>query len=168
MTANVVHPAELERMLQARVTEARSKRPAARRPQARSGQRRARRGSVALIAGAMLALSAAAAWASHGSDIIDLTGDGDQVIHNDSIFTQGGLGAGTGNFDPYLTLSPGGSARDLTLWFTVDRIDALYRLLKQRQLRAAQAGESAETLEVRFERTSTNPSTAAGSSASVT
>ena len=109
MTANVVHPAELERILQARVETARAKRATGRRAHARPGARRARRGSMALFAGLTLALSAAAVWASHGSAFIDLTADEAQVTHNDAIFTQGGLGAGTGNFDPYLTLSPGGS-----------------------------------------------------------
>ncbi len=60
------------------------------------------------------------------------------------------LSLGGGRF----TLSPGGSARDVTLWFTVDAIEPLYRLLKQRQLRAAHAalaGESSEEPEVRTE-----------------
>jgi ankyrin repeat protein len=52
-----------------------------------------------------------------------------------------------------LALSPGGASRDVTLWFTVDRIDRLYRLFKQRQLAAAQAvlsGAPFEQPEVRF------------------
>lgn len=110
MTANVVHPADLERMLQARVVAAHSKRVMGHRSHPSSGARRVRRSSLALVAGAMLALSAAAAWASHGSEFIDLTADAAQEEHNGAIFTQGGLGAGTGNFDPYLTLSPGGSS----------------------------------------------------------
>ena len=110
MTANVVHPAELERVLQARVVAAHSKRVMGHRSHASRGARRVRRSSLALVVGSMLALSAAAAWASHGSEFIDLTANAAQEEHNGAIFTQGGLGAGTGNFDPYLTLSPGGSS----------------------------------------------------------
>lgn len=70
----------------------------------------AHRRLLALVGATALALSAAAVWASHGGSIIDLTDDEARVEHNDAIFTQGGVGAGTGNFDPYLTLSPGGSS----------------------------------------------------------
>jgi hypothetical protein len=55
--------------------------------------------------------------------------------------------------DPALILSAGGSARDVTLWFTVDAIDPLYRLFKERQLRVAQAALSGQPIdqpEVRF------------------
>jgi hypothetical protein len=69
----------------------------------------ARRRLTALIGASILALAAATAWASHGGSFIDLTADGTQIEHNDALLTQGGVGAGTGNFDPYLTLSPGGS-----------------------------------------------------------
>jgi hypothetical protein len=57
-----------------------------------------------------LAAGATAAWANHGGSFIDLTANNSVVTHNTAVFTQGGVGAGTGNFDPYLTLSPGGSA----------------------------------------------------------
>jgi hypothetical protein len=56
-----------------------------------------------------LAAGATAAWANHSGSYIDLTIDNAQVTHNSAIFTQGGVGAGTGNFDPYLTLAPGGN-----------------------------------------------------------
>jgi ankyrin repeat protein len=54
------------------------------------------------------------------------------------------------------TVSPGGAAspRDTSLWFFTDRVQELYELLKERQLRAAQAaltGDSSQESEVRFE-----------------
>jgi hypothetical protein len=112
MTANVVHPAELERMLQARVAEARLARGAMRRPaHPRSSGRSMRRprGIATLVATTAMALGVATVWATHGGSFIDLTVDDTQITHNDAIFAQGGVGAGTGNFDPYLTLSPGGN-----------------------------------------------------------
>jgi catechol 2,3-dioxygenase-like lactoylglutathione lyase family enzyme len=55
-----------------------------------------------------------------------------------------------------LTVSPGGTAspRDTSLWFFTDRVQELYELLKERQLRAAQGaltGGSSQESEVRFE-----------------
>jgi len=55
-----------------------------------------------------------------------------------------------------LALSPGGTAspRDVSLWFFTDRVQELYELLKERQLRVAQAalaGGSSKEPEVRFE-----------------
>ena len=67
MTANVVHPAELERMLQARVAETRSKRADRAAPRKRSSGRRFGRGSSALVVGIVLALSATAAFADSGA-----------------------------------------------------------------------------------------------------
>jgi hypothetical protein len=54
------------------------------------------------------------------------------------------------------TLSPGGTAgpRDVSLWFFTDRVQELYELLKERQLRAAQApltGGFSQEPEVRFD-----------------
>jgi catechol 2,3-dioxygenase-like lactoylglutathione lyase family enzyme len=54
------------------------------------------------------------------------------------------------------TLSPGGTAgpRDVSLWFFTDRVQELYQLLKERQLRVAQValtGGSSKEPEVRFE-----------------
>jgi catechol 2,3-dioxygenase-like lactoylglutathione lyase family enzyme len=62
------------------------------------------------------------------------------------------LSFGNGEF----TLSPGGTTgpRDVRLWFFTDRVQELYELLKERQLRVAQAaltGGSSEEAEVRFE-----------------
>jgi len=61
------------------------------------------------------------------------------------------LSFGNGEF----ALGPGGTPgpRDVTLWFYTDRIQELYQLLKERQLRAAQAAlsGSSEEPEVRFE-----------------
>jgi ankyrin repeat protein/catechol 2,3-dioxygenase-like lactoylglutathione lyase family enzyme len=52
-------------------------------------------------------------------------------------------------------LSPGGTSgpRDVSLWFYTDQVEELYRLLKQRQIRAAHAAlaGSSEEPEVRFE-----------------
>jgi hypothetical protein len=56
------------------------------------------------------AYAASAALASHGDDYIDLaSAEGATVVHDDSVFVQGGLGAGTGNFDPFTTANAGGS-----------------------------------------------------------
>jgi hypothetical protein len=54
------------------------------------------------------------------------------------------------------TLSPGGtvSPRDVSLWFFTHRVQELYELLKERQLRVAHAaltGGSSQELEVRFD-----------------
>ena len=51
----------------------------------------------------------------------------------DLVFAKLALGAGG------FALSPGGRSRDVTLWFTVDDIEGLYQLFRQRQLRVAQA-----------------------------
>jgi hypothetical protein len=64
---------------------------------------------LGVLAAAVLLLAGASAWASHGSDYIDLTADDATVTHNSAVFTQGGVGAGTGTFDPFLTLQPGGN-----------------------------------------------------------
>ena len=55
-----------------------------------------------------------------------------------------------------LALSPGGTAgpRDVSLWFFTDRVQQLYELLKERQLRAAQtalAGGFGNEPDVRFQ-----------------
>jgi hypothetical protein len=47
---------------------------------------------------------AAGTLASHGSPYINLTVNNAIVEHNDAIYAQGGVGAGTGNFDPFLTV----------------------------------------------------------------
>ena len=45
------------------------------------------------------------------SDVyINLLTAGATVTRGDAVFVQGGVAAGTGNFDPFLTLSPGGNA----------------------------------------------------------
>jgi len=53
-------------------------------------------GSLALVAGV---------WAYSATNWINLTTTGATATHNGALFTQAGLGAGTGNFDPFLTLS---------------------------------------------------------------
>lgn len=55
-----------------------------------------------------------------------------------------------------LTLSPGGTAgpRDVSLWFFTDRVQELYEVLKEQQLRVAQAaltGDRSSEPEVRFQ-----------------
>jgi hypothetical protein len=67
MTTTVVHPAELERILQARVEGAQIKRGAAHRGNAAAGRPRFRRTSAGLLVGLVLALSATAVFADAGS-----------------------------------------------------------------------------------------------------
>lgn len=74
MTANVVHPAELERMLQARVEEVRSGRTARRRRPIADPPRRRRRGSLALVAGTLLALAAATVYGVVSTANVEVTG----------------------------------------------------------------------------------------------
>jgi hypothetical protein len=65
-------------------------------------------GAVAALV-AMIAL-ATAALASHGDPYIDLASSpGLTVPHNGAVYAQGGVGAGTGNFDPFTTANAGGS-----------------------------------------------------------
>jgi hypothetical protein len=58
---------------------------------------------------------------------------------------------GSGEF----TLGPGGNPgpRDVTLWFFTDRVEELYNVLRERQLRAAAhaSTRSADAFEVRFD-----------------
>ena len=110
MPREVLPPAELHARLTARL--ARSARRADSAANAATAKRR--RGtpklwSLVLAAVAMLAL-AVGTLATHGDAFIDLTTADAEVIHQDAVFLQGGTGAGTGNFDPYLTLNPSGSA----------------------------------------------------------
>ncbi|HWQ27723.1 MAG TPA: hypothetical protein VNN12_01720 [Dehalococcoidia bacterium] len=68
-------------------------------------------GALAVAIALSLFLLRGRASANHGSDFIDLASTtGLSVTHNGAIFTQGGIGAGTGNFDPFLTYNPGGNA----------------------------------------------------------
>jgi len=110
MPREVLPPGELHARLTARL--ARSARRAESAANAATAKRR--RGtpklwSLALATVAMLAL-AVGALATHGGAFIDLTVADAEVIHQDAVFIQGGTGAGTGNFDPFLTLNPTGSA----------------------------------------------------------
>jgi hypothetical protein len=66
--------------------------------------------SIALLVVGGIALAIAGFFAAtnteadHGSDFIDLASAPFlEETHNGAIFTQGGIGAGTGNFDPFLT-----------------------------------------------------------------
>ena len=69
------------------------------------------RGAFALVAlGVIVSLvGATIASASHGGDI-DLTVANAEVTHNGALWVQGGTGAGTGTFDPFLTLQADGNA----------------------------------------------------------
>ena len=67
MTTSVVHPAEMERMLQARLEAAHAKRVAPHRPPAAASRRRFPRTPAVLLVGLVLALSATAAFADAGA-----------------------------------------------------------------------------------------------------
>jgi hypothetical protein len=54
-------------------------------------------------------LFAGAAVAAHGDPFIDLTFADATVEHNGAVFIQGGVGAGTGNYDPFLQVQETGS-----------------------------------------------------------
>lgn len=110
MTANVVHVTELERRLEARTTGAPSRRAGV-RPLSRTRDRRFGRGTVALVVGAVLALSATAVFADGGSfsvEVADKTGyevdttdDGAIVEYiGDDNITFGS--AGSGVFESFL------------------------------------------------------------------
>lgn len=60
-----------------------------------------------VIVGALIAmlLVVGVAFATHGDDVVDMTYSGATVEHNGAMILQGGVGAGTGNWDPYLTVS---------------------------------------------------------------
>ena len=106
MTTTTMRPGEYEAMLQARLIEPRSQSSTRRRMrEQRRGRVRPRAAGLLAIAGALV-LGATAAIASHGESVIDLTIANEIVEHQDAVFIQGGLGAGTGNFDPFLTVKP--------------------------------------------------------------
>ncbi len=58
----------------------------------------------AFIGASVLALASASVWASHGSSVINLTTSNAIVAHDGAVYAQGGVGSGTGTFDPFLTL----------------------------------------------------------------
>jgi hypothetical protein len=61
--------------------------------------------AAVILAVAGLMAMAAGTLASHpGSPYINLTVNNAVIEHNDAIYAQGGVGAGTGNFDPFLTV----------------------------------------------------------------
>lgn len=80
------------------------------RPRRRAlGGRVLKIGGIAGVVGAMI-IFATVALASHGDPYIDLASSaGRTVQHNGAVYIQGGVGAGTGNFDPFTTASAGGS-----------------------------------------------------------
>ena len=87
-------------------------RPAAARPHGRGlriTQRRLRRTALIPIVLTATAALGVVAWASHASAFINLTVANASVSHNGALWIQGGNAAGTGQFDPFLTLSPSGN-----------------------------------------------------------
>jgi hypothetical protein len=101
-----MRPGDYEALLQARLAEIRaSRRPKGRARQHPRGRVRPRAAGMLAIAAALV-LGATAAIASHGDSVIDLTIANEIVEHQDAVFIQGGIGAGTGNFDPFLTVKP--------------------------------------------------------------
>lgn len=65
-------------------------------------------GSVVLLS----MVGAGLAIASHGDDIIDLTTADAIELHDGARFVQGGVGAGTGTFDPFLQVQETGGGAD--------------------------------------------------------
>ena len=112
MSGNPIPPAELERRLKHRVA-------AVRADMVRHYVRKQRHGLLRLIAPfrkplmlvggtvGVLVISAGVLAVLVNYDI-NLTTSGAQGTANGGIFVQGGVGAGTGTFDPFLTESPGG------------------------------------------------------------
>ena len=115
MSGNPIPPAELERRLKHRVA-------AVRADMVRHYVRKQRHGFLRLIAPfrkplmlvggtvGVLVISAGVLAVLVNYDI-NLTTSGAQGTANGGIFVQGGVGAGTGTFDPFLTESPGGGQR---------------------------------------------------------
>jgi len=78
---------------------------------ARARVRRSGRSVIAAGLGAVVIAGGGFAFASHGDTVIDLaSAPGTDVEHDGALFIQGGVGAGTGTFDPFLTANPGGGA----------------------------------------------------------
>jgi hypothetical protein len=107
----VVSPLELESQLESRLEATRWKSGSVKRHRQRHGifkvatvVRKPAMLVVGLIGAMVLSLSAFAT-----NYTIDLTTAGSSGTVNGGIFVQGGVGAGTGTFDPFLTVSPGGS-----------------------------------------------------------
>jgi hypothetical protein len=108
MDSNVMTPAQLEALLESRLAATRAARRAAPMPSSATRLRRrlVRRVVPFLAASAILALGVAIAT---GTTFIDLTTLGASGTANGGVFLQGGTGAGTGNFDPFLTLNTQGN-----------------------------------------------------------
>ena len=78
---------------------------------ARSLVRRTSRTGLTAAVSAVVVMGASLALASHGGDYIDLASDTElEVEHDGALFVQGGVGAGTGTFDPFVTANAGGNA----------------------------------------------------------
>ena len=108
MTTTTMRPGDYEAILQARLIEPRSQSSTRRR------MRQKPRGRVLpKAAGLLVALSLAAfgaiAVSADGAEYFTLTTQDASVTHDGVIYRQGVEGAGTGNFDPFLTYLPGGS-----------------------------------------------------------
>jgi hypothetical protein len=107
----VVSPLELESQLESRLEATRWKSGSVKRHRQRHGIFKAAtvvRKPAMLVVGLVGAMVLSiAAFATNYT--IDLTTAGSSGTVNGGIFVQGGVGAGTGTFDPFLSISPGGS-----------------------------------------------------------
>jgi hypothetical protein len=111
MTANVVHPAELERVLVARVEDAHARRGAPRRRTATHKARRTRRVSVSLLAATLITLAAATAYGAItivNIEVADQDGYESGMTDEGAIVEYIGDGhttfgsSGTGTFDSFV------------------------------------------------------------------
>lgn len=118
MSTQIMHPAELEARLEARMHDLqRSPRKAQaprRRDASSSGRVRPKAAGVVAAVGVLMIAMVSTAL---GTTYIDLTTagasgtttDGVNSAVGDGVFIQGGLGSGTGTFNPFMTMSAGGS-----------------------------------------------------------
>jgi hypothetical protein len=103
----VVSPHELEAILRARVDRARPQSPVREQTSTKRRRLAVPRGVVAFIAAS--AIMVIGVVIATGATFINLTTVGSSGTANGGIFLQGGTGAGTGNFDPFLTLNTQGN-----------------------------------------------------------
>ena len=108
MGSNVLTPGQLEALLQSRLAATRVPHRASSKPSTATRFRRRllRRVIPFLAASAIMVIGVAIAT---GATFINLTTVGASGTANGGLFLQGGTGAGTGNFDPFLTLNTQGN-----------------------------------------------------------
>lgn len=104
MTTQTMRPGELQHVLEARLAHARTKQP--RRSRAAARGTNLHRTAVSAVVGAGVLLVGIVASTFAAANYINLTVDDAIVNYDGAVYAQGGVGAGTGNFDPFLTLSP--------------------------------------------------------------